>query len=169
MRLLDQKFRSNKLKYFGQAVLGGLAVAIALQVFDVVNKPVIIASFGASAFIAFTMPNQPISRPRCLVGGYAIGLLVGVIISKLTTFPDFPADIYILQKEVEITGGAIAVALAMFLMAITNTEHAPATGVALGLVINEWDLLTLGQVMSGIIIISAIQRLLRPWMMDLIE
>ena len=166
MRLLDQKFRSNKLKYFGQTALGGLAVGIALQVFDVVNKPVIIASFGASAFVAFTMPNQPISRPRCLVGGYAIGLIVGVMMSRLTTFP---AEVYILQKEIEITGGAIAVALAMFLMAITNTEHAPATGVALGLVINEWDLLTLGQIMSGIIIISMIQRLLRPWMMDLIE
>ncbi|MGB2601465.1 MAG: HPP family protein [Candidatus Omnitrophota bacterium] len=166
MRLLDQKFRSNKLKYIGQALLGGLAVGIALQTFDVVNKPVIIASFGASAFIAFTMPNQPISRPRCLIGGYAVGLVVGVLMNTLTFLP---AEAYILQKEIEITGGAIAVALAMFLMSITNTEHAPATGVALGLVINEWSLLTLGQIMAGIVVISAIQRLLRPWMMDLIE
>ncbi|MBD3426882.1 MAG: hypothetical protein GF409_06585 [Candidatus Omnitrophica bacterium] len=166
MRLWDRKFLDNKSKYIGQALLGGLAVGIALQVFDVVNKPVIIASFGASAFIAFTMPHQSISRPRCLIGGYALGLISGVILSNLTVFP---AETYLLQKEIEITGGAIAVALAMFMMAITNTEHAPATGVALGLVINEWDLMTLVQIMAGIIIISLIQRMLKPWMIDLID
>ena len=168
MRLFDEKFRKNKLKYFVQALLGGAAVGVALQLFDVVNKPVIIASFGASAFVAFTMPHQKISKPRCLIGGYVIGILVGIAVHCITLIP-VPDEIYILEKELHITGGALAVGLAMFLMAITNTEHAPATGIALGLVINNWNFLTVVLILAGISVISGIQKLLKPWMMDLIE
>jgi hypothetical protein len=56
----------------------------------------------------------------------------------------------------------------MFMMTITNTEHAPATGIALGFVINEWTFKTVVLVLVGIIIISTIQRCCRNWMINLI-
>ena len=166
IRLLDAKFRNNKLKYIAQATMAGLAVGMALLFFDVVHQPAIIASFGASAFVAFTVPGQKFSGPRYLVGGYLIGVLVGGSVHFLT---DVPVDFYFAEKALYIVSGGIAVGIAMFLMAITNTEHAPATGIALGLVINDWTYRTIIMVIAGIIVISIIQRLMRFWMMDLIE
>ncbi len=166
MRLFDEKFRGNKAKYIMQAILGGVAVAVALQFFDVVHKPVIIAAFGSSAFVAFAMPHRGIASPRCLIGGYAVGVIVGAMVHSVTFLP---IEAYIYEKAVYLTGGALAVGLAMFLMAVTNTEHAPATGIALGLVINDWDYATLVYIMVGITVISGIQLALKRWMMDLVE
>ena len=166
MRLFDEKFRGNKLKYIGQAVMCGLAIVVALQFFDVVHKPVILASFGASAFIAFTIPHRRAAGPRYLIGGYAIGVFVGALVHFATLLP---VEIYIYEKLIYTFAGGIAVGLAMFLMAITNTEHPPAGGIALGFVVNEWTPHTIAQIMIGITIISAIQLILKKWMMDLVE
>ena len=43
-----------------------------------------------------------------------------------------------------------------------------AAALALGLVLNEWDLLTLGVVMAGIVALSLIKRLVLPMLLDLI-
>jgi CBS-domain-containing membrane protein len=166
MRLFDEKFRDNKLKYISQAVMCGLSVMVALQFFDVVHKPVILASFGASAFIAFTLPHRRVAGPKYLIGGYFIGVLVGALIHFVTLLP---MNVYIYEKLIHTFAGGIAVGLAMFLMSITNTEHPPAGGIALGFVVNDWTYHTIIQIMVGITIISMIQLILKKWMMDLIE
>ncbi len=165
IRFLDEKFRDNKDRYIAQSILGGLALAVSLVFFVVVRQPVIIASFGASCFIAFTMPHKESSRPRYLIGGYFIGVIVGCLIHCATILP---IDHYLTQKVLHIIAGGTAVALAMFLMTVTNTEHAPATSIALGLVINDWTFQTVVFIMLGIIAISVIQKLLKGWMIDLL-
>ncbi|MFC1643894.1 HPP family protein [Candidatus Omnitrophota bacterium] len=165
MRLLDSKFQDNKLRYIAQSVMGGLAVAAALLFFNIVSQPMIIASLGASGFIAFTMPHKRISQPRYLIGGYIIGIIVGCLVHYMT---DIPISRGFGLKMLYVMAGATAVGLAMFLMSITNTEHAPATSIALGLVINEWTFHTVILILAGIMVISVIQRGMKPWMMDLI-
>jgi CBS-domain-containing membrane protein len=165
VRLFDEKFKENKLQYIFQAAMGGLAVAAALLFFDVVDQPAIIASFGASAFIAFVMPNHEISSPRCLIGGYCIGIAVGCLMHFVTFFH---LEHYLADKLLHILGGGIAVCLAIFLMTITDTEHAPATGIALGFVINDWTFKIVILVLVGILVISGIQRLLKKRMINLI-
>ena len=162
---MDKKFSENKIRYISQAILGGLAVAVALVFFDVVNQPVIIASFGASGFIAFTYPHKKMSSPRHLIGGYIIGIIIGCLIHFLTVFP---IDQYLTQKIIHIFAGALAVGCSMFLMAITDTEHAPATSIALGLVINDWTVSTIVFILVGITLISGIQYVLKPKMIDLL-
>ena len=56
----------------------------------------------------------------------------------------------------------------MFTMVVTRTEHPPAAALALGLVLNEWSLLTLIVVLSGIIGLSIIKQLIMPALLDLI-
>ncbi|MFH1878897.1 MAG: HPP family protein [Candidatus Omnitrophota bacterium] len=165
MRILDQRFRHNRKKYLAQTLFGGAAVVCALLLFDVVNNPVVIASLGASAFVAFAAPHYKTAGPRYLIGGYIIGITVGVAIHNLT---EIPLETYLHLKLLHVACGGLAVFLAMFLMAVTNTEHAPATGIALGLVINDWTLFTIVRIILAIIIISGIQRLFRRWMIDLI-
>jgi CBS-domain-containing membrane protein len=56
----------------------------------------------------------------------------------------------------------------MFAMVVTKTEHPPAAALALGLVLNEWDLLTIGVVMAGIAGLSIFKRMVLPLLMDLL-
>jgi CBS-domain-containing membrane protein len=55
----------------------------------------------------------------------------------------------------------------MFVMVITKTEHPPAAALALGLVLNEWDFLTLVVVIVGVIVLTICKRLVLPILMDL--
>ncbi len=165
MRYFDKKFRKNGKRYIFQASLAGFTVAAALTFFDVVNQPVIIAALAASGFIAFTMPRQERSRPRYLIGGYVTAIVVGLLVNIAT---EVPIEHYLAQKSLNVLFGGIAVAGAMFLMAILNTEHAPATSVALGLVINVWTFPMIFKLILGIAIISMVQRILKPWLIDLL-
>ena len=172
MRIVDENFKKNKMHYILQACLAGVAVAIALAFFDVVRQPVIIASFGASAFIAFTMPKQPASSPRKLIGGYVIGVIIGCLINILMIVPAEnyfkAAENYLALGGVHILAGAVAVALSMFFMTITETEHPPAASIALGFVVNDWTLSTAFFVIVGISAISLIRKIFKSWMIDLL-
>ena len=63
---------------------------------------------------------------------------------------------------------ALAVAVSIFLMAATNTEHAPAAGTALGVVIQDysWELVLF--VVSSVVILSFVHTLIRPRLRDLL-
>ena len=54
-----------------------------MLVLDAVTQTVLIASLGASAFIAFAVPRSLHSDPRHLIGGYVVGLVSGVAMSSL--------------------------------------------------------------------------------------
>ena len=166
MRFFDEKFRRNKGRYVLQACFAGAAVGVALVLFDVVKQPVIIASFGASAFIAFTMPHGHMASPRHLIGGYIVGVIVGCLVHFVTLLP---IDQYITAKGLYIISGAFAVMLSVFIMTVTDTEHPPASSIALGFVINEWDIRTVVLILVGISVISFIQRALSSRMIDILE
>lgn len=157
--------RSNIRRYALQCGLAGFVVLILLLVLDAVTQTVLIAALGASTFIAFAVPRSLHSAPRNLVGGYAVGILAGASMSLLdTAFNVGPAA----DHATMIAFGAIAISLAMFTMVVTRTEHPPAAALALGLVLNEWSLLTLFVVLVGVIALSIVKQLVLPALMDLI-
>ena len=63
--------------------------------------------------------------------------------------------------------GALATGLAMFVMVVTRTEHPPAAALALGLVLNEWSMLTITVVFVGVLALSACKQLVLPVLLDL--
>ena len=67
-----------------------------------------------------------------------------------------------------IVFGSLAISTAMFVMVVTRTEHPPAAALALGLVLNEWNLLTLAVVLGGIVGLSVLKRMVLPMLMDLL-
>ena len=166
MRIIDVKFRKNIIKYIFQCILATLTVLAVLIFLDVITRPAIITALGASAFIVFTMPNMYSSDPRRLIGGYSVGIIIGILfffISNLETFSVISEN----SKMILVIFGAIAVGVSIFIMAITNTEHAPAAGIALGLVINTWDYITIIFIIIAIIWMTTVKKLLRPYLMDL--
>lgn len=58
----------------------------------------------------------------------------------------------------------------MFLMVVFLCEHPPAAALALalGLVLNEWDAVTLLVIMTGIVALSIIKRVVMPLLTDLV-
>lgn len=163
---IDRHFRRGHLKrYTMQCGLAGLVVLVLLLVLDAVTQTVLIAALGASAFIAFAVPRSPHSGPRHMIGGYVAGIFAGSLMATLKTFIDVSANA---DHAVMVIFGAIAISLAMFTMVVTRTEHPPAAALALGLVLNEWNLLTLLVVLAGVVGLSIIKQLVMPALLDLI-
>ena len=164
---LDSQLRRSHLRrYLLQCALAGLVVFALLLVLDSVTQTVLIAALGASAFIAFAVPLSLHSSPRHLIGGYVIGILCGCVMSSLHSGIAFPGTF--LSHAAMIVFAALAMSSAMFLMVVTKTEHPPASALALGFVLNEWDLLTIGVILAGVVALSLFKRLVLPMLMDLL-
>ena len=164
---LDDRLRSNNIRRYAlQCSLAAIVVLILLMVLDEVTQTVLIAALGATTFIAFAVPRSLHSSPRCLIGGYVIGVIAGT--SMATIEHSIALQEYLSPHASMILFGALAMGLAMFLMVITKTEHPPAAALALGLVLNEWSALTIVVIIAGVIAISIIKRLVLPLLMDLL-
>jgi len=167
MKVFDEKFRSNKVRYVLQCILATLSIFIVLLILDAVSNAAIIAALGASSFIVFTMPEAKASRPRFLIGGYLVGIAAGCLCHYLSLVP-LLRQLPIIQEFSYVVFGAMSVGLAIFVMVITNTEHPPAASLALGLVLNEFNYRTVIVVLIGIISLSVIKAVLRPVLKNLL-
>ena len=165
-RLEGQIRTSNIRRYLLQCGMAGLVVFALLLGLDAFTQTVLIASLGASAFIAFAVPLSLHSSPRHLVGGYVMGIISGCTMSLASQAPVLSSEL--IGNASIIVFGALATAVAMFLMVVTKTEHPPAAALALGLVLNEWTGMTILVVLGGVIGLSVIKRLVLPMLMDLV-
>ena len=53
-------------------------------------------------------------------------------------------------------------------MVLTNTEHPPAAGAALGLVIHDWSLWSVGVILVSAVALSILRAILRPRLVNLL-
>lgn len=163
---LEDRVGKNKIRrYVLQCALAGLFVLVLLLVLDAVTQTVLIAALGSSAFIAFAVPRSLQSGPRYLVGGYIVGIAIGCLMGTLNSALHFSDAA--LAHSIMVLFGAFATGLAMFTMVVTKTEHPPAAALALGLVLNEWSLLTLVVVFAGALGLSVCKQLVLPVLLDL--
>jgi CBS-domain-containing membrane protein len=79
----------------------------------------LIGSFGASAVILFATPRSPVAQPRNLIGGHLIGAICGCLVR-----------IALDQYEPSVSC-ALAVALSILIMQLTETLHPPGGATAL--------------------------------------
>lgn len=166
MKLIDSKLEHNLGRYLFQCGLATLTILIVLLFLDVVENTAIIATLGASAFIVFTMPKSYSSGRRPLIGGYLVGIAVGCSCHFLSEFP-LIASILTTAKMADVVFGSLAVGIAIFIMTVTNTEHPPAAGMALGLVLNQWDYMTILFILGAILLLAATKKALKPVLIDM--
>lgn len=163
---IDEHIRRSDIKRYAlQCGMAGIVVLLLLLVLDAVTQTVLIASLGASAFIAFAVPRSLLSGHRHMIGGYIVGMVIGVVMSGLNNWIDPPGG---WDHAVVVLFGALAISTAMFVMVTTRTEHPPAASLALGLVLNEWTLVTLFVILAGVVLLSVVKRLVLPMLLDLI-
>ena len=165
MRFLDAGLRHHLLRYAWQSLAGGAVIFLVLLLLDAVQQTAIIASLGASVFIVFAAPRSYSAKPRAILGGYAVGAACGMVSMVAVAALTSCGSEWTVWRAV---AGAIAVALSLFLMTVTDTEHPPAAGLALAFVLNPWDAFTVAVVLGAAAILSAAERLLRRHLLDLV-
>lgn len=81
----------------------------------------LIAPFGASAFLIFVVPNSPLAQPWSVVVGNSVAAAMALLVAATLPMPMIAAP--------------FAVALAVLAMALTRSFHPPGGAVALATVI----------------------------------
>lgn len=153
---MDREFRLYWKHYVLQSILATLSVFIVLY-FLSRQEAVIIASIGATAFIVFAMPDNITAQSRNVIGGHIVGLFCGFLFSLI------PHSALLFSILIY----SLAVGTSLFIMVVTDTEHPPAAGTALGVVMTGISLQVLIVVVMSIVILSAIHRLFKPYLKDL--
>ncbi len=93
--------------------LGGmLGIGILGALTSFAGAPLLIAPFGASCVLLFSVPNSPLSQPMNVVGGHLLATIIALGLS------------YVLPPTWWAT--AIAVGLAIGAMAALRVTHPPA-------------------------------------------
>lgn len=138
IQLIDETFKREPKSYIIQSLFAIVALAIILYFVKILTHAAIVAALGASTFIVFAMPKSITAKPRNLIGGHVVGVVCGTScyyallsgpLGRLTSSWEF-TTLFVY---------ALAVGLSLFLMVITNTEHPPAAGTALGIVAHAWS------------------------------
>jgi CBS-domain-containing membrane protein len=166
-KFIDAKVKTNPRPYILQSLLATFTILLILMFLDVLTHTAFIAVLGSSAFVVFTRPRAYGSRPRRLIGGYLIGMLAGLICFYLAKLPQL-VSLPVEASTIFIIFSALSVGSAIFLMVVTNMEHGPAAGMALGMVVNPWNLFDLAFILSAVLFMAVTRRLLRRYMIDLI-
>ncbi|KOF21381.1 hypothetical protein AC244_08570 [Ensifer adhaerens] len=95
------------------AGIGGVvAIATVGALTNIVGEPLLMAPFGASCVLIFSVAGSPLSQPANVVGGHFIATLVGLIMRAI--FPN------------EWWAVGLAVGAAIALMAALRITHPPA-------------------------------------------
>lgn len=94
-----------------------VAIAAAGLLSTYAHAPVLMAPFGASAVLLFSMPDSPLSQPINVIGGYAVTTLLALALQLV--LPDGWWTV------------ALSVAAAVGVMAALRLTHPPAGAVPL--------------------------------------
>ncbi len=167
MRLIDRKFISHAPNYLFQAALATVTLLVALIVGNTVFGAAIVVAVASTAFTVFVIPHSIASSPKRVIGGHAASAISGSIIAAILAVPavgsfgeQAPVLIHVMA--------ALSVGIGILLMAVTNTEHPPAAGTALGLVTDGWSWTALAFILSSAAALSLIRAALRSKLVNLI-
>jgi len=159
IKLVDDKFKGNKKQYILQCLIATFCFLLILLYVDFLLQTAVVASLGATTFIIFTMPHKNRGKARYIIGGYAFGAISGGLCSLLMNIVTFSTPAIL---------GAISVGLCMFLMVVFNAEHPPAAALALGIVIEGFDIRTIIFVFFVSLLLLFLKYLNRRWIIDLL-
>jgi len=158
LRKIIRELRQYWKNYLFQSLLASLTIFISLLLLNIKRNPVIIASIGATAFVVFAMPKDYTASFKNVLGGHLIGIFSGLV-SSLIPHHNYLSTILIYS---------LAVGLSIFIMVISDTEHPPASGTALGIAISGFSLELVGILLGMVLIISLIRRIFKPYLKSLV-
>ncbi len=168
MQIFDRKLKKYFPNYILQSLLATIALTIILYFENIFTNTAVVASLGATTFIIFAMPKYTTAQPRRVIGGHIICIIVGIFCFYLYSHIQNENNFFLSHEMLKILIPAISVGLAIFTMVITNTEHPPAAGTALGITIQGWTYSTILVILTTILLLSLFKYLLKAWLKDLV-
>ena len=109
---------------------------------------------GATTFIVFAMPKAASAKPKNVIGGHLVGLLIGMAFN-------FVDMLYVYEFP-------LVVGIVIFVMVTLDVEHPPAVGTALAVLINEISPNVSLIIMAIAITLSIFHLYLKRYMKDLV-
>ncbi len=164
-RWIDPHFTHRWKRYLVQSTIAAVLLWVILLAQDIISNGAIVAAIASSVAIVFFVPHSVASSPVRIVGGHLSAVVAAyIVIGFALLFPDSVADAVWFNDLL----GAIALGLVVLLMAMTNTEHAPAAGTALGLAVRgaPWEAVLF--IVTAAVIVAAARVLLGPKLQNLI-
>jgi CBS-domain-containing membrane protein len=112
-KLLLRQQPGQSLAVVLKAGIGGmLAIAAVAWLSHVTGNPLLMAPFGATCVLLFSVPNSPLSQPANVIGGHLVSTTIGLLLHMLL--------------PVEWWSLGLAVGLAITAMAVLRVTHPPA-------------------------------------------
>ena len=167
MQLFDVKMRRRLPSYLFQCCLATVSLIIILWLQDVVLRAAIVAAVASSAFVVFVFPDSIAATPRKVIGGHFIGVVMGAVFSAILMIPVLDKAATDHRMVFDLLA-ALSVGASIFMMVLTNTEHAPAAGTTLGLVVHGWTWSVVVFVLAGVMVLSTVRIVLRPRLVNLL-
>lgn len=141
-----QKSLTGIRDIFVSGLGGALAIALVAWLTGASGQPLLIAPFGASCFLMFVVPDNPVAQPRNVIGGHLVSALVGMAVLVLA------------GSAWWVMG--LGVGLAIVAMRLSNTNHPPAASDPLLIMLSPlgppgWGFL-LTPVLAGAVLVVAV-------------
>lgn len=164
--------------YFFQLLGATIFICVVLYMMDRLSVSHLIWAVGASslassAYIVFMHPHGLAAQPKNIVVAYGMAIIIGEIIRYVLIY--FGHTCHIDQSNIMSIGhhfwlaAAISVTLMMIGMALTDTEHPPAAGIALVLVIELCRHDIVDVIFVLMLLLCAIQLICRRYMRNLLR
>ncbi|MCI0437721.1 MAG: HPP family protein [Chloroflexi bacterium] len=167
IHIWDKDFPSKIPHFIFQIGLATVSLMIILTVESGLFRAAIVVAVASTAFTIFVFPNSVVSTPRRTIGGHAVAVVCGLTFAALLMIPPL-AELARDERIFKDILAALAVGLSMALMVATDTEHPPAAGTALGLVVHGMSVSAVVFILSSAIILSIVRIVLRPRMRNLL-
>lgn len=170
MKLEHLRSRRVALRWMLQCLLVFVIMLVFLFALGEIRNNLLITaigttSVGSSAFLAFVAHNSPMANNYRMLGGYAIAIIVGALMHVVENHLNIQLPIEMMHVTWVLA--ALATALSMMIMTITNSSHAPAAGLSLGMVLKLWSGWAIIIIYLAVILIAVTKTLMKPWLLNL--
>ena len=166
--ILDQYFHSKWGHYTLQCFLASLSLLVILLVGNTLLQVAIVVGVAASAFTIFVVPNSVAATPRRVIGGHLVASIIGSLIALSLDLQIFSIYQSAESRYILDIAAALSVGIGIFFMVITNTEHPPAAGTSLGLVLHGFEWTSIAFILISAILLSLIRLILKNKMINLL-
>jgi len=165
--VLDQYIHSKWSHYLFQCGLAAVSLIFILLIGDTLLRAAIVVGVASSAFTIFVVPDSVAATPRKVIGGHFAAIVIAMIIIGILSI--FGVQGYEGSSRFVVdVAAAMSVGIGIIVMVVTNTEHPPAAGTSLGLIIHSFDWTSIVFVIASVVLLSVIRMFLRGKMINLL-
>ena len=141
--------RKQPAESYSQAIKAGVGGAIAIATLVLLgylsDNPLLMAPFGATCVLLFSLPKSPLSQPVNVIGGHVVSIAIGLTLNYFLPLEWWSQALFM----------GLAVGLAIASMAALRVTHPPAGADPLVVFFSSpgWEYIIFPVVLGSIVLI----------------